>query len=85
MPSTATTKKCKPRVLNRPELLASKNYTVYEAAAAVGCAAITIWRALDSQNLKCFRVGRRVIIGGQHLLDWLECGGRTGRVKKGGQ
>ena len=68
---------------NRPEVLPACNYTVSEAALAAGVSNPTIWRALDGKNLKCFRVGRRVIIGGQHLLDWLDSGGKTTRLRGG--
>ncbi|MBL8204457.1 MAG: hypothetical protein JNM09_09525 [Blastocatellia bacterium] len=66
---------------DRPLLEPFRNYTVPEAAMAIGVAAITIWRALESGHLKCYRVGRRVICnGGQHLIPWLEAGGKTSRI-----
>jgi hypothetical protein len=34
--------------------------------------------------LKAYRIGRRVIHSGQHLLDWLNNGGKTGCVKTSG-
>ena len=66
---------------DRPLLEPFRNYTVPEAARAIGVAAITIWRALESGHLKCYRVGRRVICnGGQHLIPWLEAGGKTSKA-----
>jgi len=56
-----------------------------EAAIAVGCATITLIRAHESGNLKGYRIGRNVRHSGQHLIDWLESGGKTGWHKpKGG-
>lgn len=67
---------------DRPLLEPLRNYTVPEAARAVGVAAITIWRALESGHLKYYRVGRRVICnGGQHLIPWLEAGGKTNKAQ----
>jgi hypothetical protein len=66
---------------DRPLLEPLRNYTVPEAARAIDVAAITIWRALESEHLKCYRVGRRVICnGGQHLIPWLEAGGKTNKT-----
>jgi excisionase family DNA binding protein len=66
---------------DRPLLEPFRNYTIPEAARAIGVAAITIWRALESGHLKCYRVGRRVICnGGQHLIPWLEAGGKTSKA-----
>jgi hypothetical protein len=71
----------KRRKKERPLLEPARNYTVPEAALAVGVAPITIWRALESSHLKCYRVVRRVICnGGQHLIPWLEAGGKTSRA-----
>lgn len=78
--TTSPAKEPRTNLKSRPPLETSRNYTVPEAALAIGVAAITIWRALESQNLKSYRVGRRVIVGGQHLLDWLEAGGKTSKV-----
>lgn len=78
MPATAASAKRKPTTAKaRPEIIPARNYTVSESALAVGVSDITIWRALESDRLKCFRVGRRVICSGQHLLDWLKSGGKT--------
>lgn len=50
-------------------------------ARAIGVAAITIWPALESGHLKCYRVGRRVIRNrGQPVIPWLEAGGKTNKT-----
>lgn len=63
----------------RPTIEPSRNYNRQEAALACDVSEITLFRAYDSGNLKAYRVGQRVLHSGQHLLDWLEAGGRTGR------
>lgn len=57
------------------------NYSVPESAVATCTSTPTIWRAIDSGHLKYYRVGRRVILNGQFLLDWLAAGGKTSRTK----
>jgi len=69
----STTKKNVARPLLEPQ----RNYDRAEGARAVGCSVITLIRAYDSGHLKAYRVGRRVLHSGQHLIDWLESGGRT--------
>jgi len=43
-----------------------------EAALATGVAYITIVRAQERGQLACYKVGRRVLHSGQHLIDWLK-------------
>lgn len=57
--------------LERPSLQADKIYNRAESALACGVAYLTIVRAKERGELDCFRVGRRVLHSGQHLLDWL--------------
>lgn len=61
----------------RPTIEPARNYTRSEAAFAVGCAAITLIRAYDAGHLRAYRVGRRILHSGAHLIEWLESGGRT--------
>lgn len=67
----------------RPPVEPNRIYPRKEAAFAVGVATITLIRAYDSGYLKAYRVGRRLLHSGQHLIDWLDAGGKTG-WKKGG-
>lgn len=53
------------------------NYSISNAAAVAGVSAITVWRAIHSNNLKTYRVGRRRVISGQQIQEWLEAGGKT--------
>jgi hypothetical protein len=69
---------------HRLPLEPTRNYQRPEAALACGVAVITIIRAFESGHLKAYRIGRRVIHSGQHLLDWLNNGGKTGCVKTSG-
>lgn len=67
---------------NRPAIEPLKNYTREEAAKVVPCAQITLIRAYDNGFLSFYRVGRRILHSGQHLIDWLEAGGKTGHGRK---
>lgn len=67
----------------RPILDPRRIYPRPEAALATGVAVITLIRAYDSGHLAAYRAGRRVLHSGQHLIDWLEGGGKTSRVKGG--
>ncbi len=59
-----------------------KNYTRAEAAKVVPCAPITLIRAYYAGHLSAYRVGRNILHSGQHLIDWLEAGGKTGHGGK---
>jgi hypothetical protein len=68
-----------PSFQQRPAIEPNRNYDRNEAALACGCAVITLIRAYDAQHLKAYRIGRRVMHSGAHLLAWLEAGGKTTR------
>ncbi len=68
--------------LARPVIEPGKLYNRREAALACGVSQITMFRAYDSGNLKAYRAGARLQHSGQHLLDWLEAGGKTGRTRE---
>jgi hypothetical protein len=81
-----TTKKKRPaRKLNgyRQPILATAIYSRPEAAQVAGCAIITLIRAYTAGHLMGYRQGRLVKHSGQHLLDWLEAGGKTGWGRRG--
>jgi hypothetical protein len=60
---------------------ANRNYREKEAALASNCSKFTIRRARENDHLKFYRCGRLILYSGQHLLDWLEAGGKTGKIK----
>lgn len=64
----------------RPTIEPTRIYSRPEAADACGVSQITLFRAYDSGHLKAYRQGSRISHSGQHLLDWMESGGRTGRT-----
>ncbi len=67
----------KKKVTPRPLLENDRNYSVAEAAAAAGCAEITAWRAIYSGRLQTYRIGRRRVVSGAQVRQWLEAGGQT--------
>jgi hypothetical protein len=71
--------KAKVKLPTRPSIEPNRDYPRREAALACGVAPITIIRAYEAGHLKFYRVGRRVIHSGQHLIDWLEAGGKTSK------
>lgn len=78
-------KKTKPRKPDgrRQPILPTAIYSRPQAAAVAGCAVITLIRAYSAGHLIGYRQGRLIKHSGQHLLDWLEAGGKTG-WRKGG-
>jgi excisionase family DNA binding protein len=46
-------------------------YNKREAAKYLGCAEITVHRLLRSNQLGCFRIASKVLIGQSHLDDFL--------------
>lgn len=80
MPEIVTLKKRKrTSIKRRPSIEQNRNYDRPEAALACGCAVISLIRAYDAGHLKAYRIGRRVVHSGMHLLAWLEAGGKTAR------
>ncbi len=72
--------KAKPKSQTSPSgplLELNRNYSIPDGAAAAGVAAITLWRAIYSSNLQTYRVGRRRVVSGQQIKEWLESGGKT--------
>jgi excisionase family DNA binding protein len=84
--ATAATKPAKSKITSkgnlasafRPTLELAAHYSVKQAAAVVNCAEITIWRAISSANLQTHRTGRKRLISGAQLKNWLDAGGKTG-------
>jgi hypothetical protein len=69
----------------RQPILATAIYSRPEAAQVAGCAIITLIRAYSAGHLAGYRQGRLIKHSGQHLLDWLEAGGKTGWGRRGPQ
>lgn len=79
-------KRAKTRILAPPTLEPNRNYSVPQGALAVGVASITLWRAIYAGHCQHYRVGRRVLVSGNFLFEWLNSGGKTGHhAEKGGE
>lgn len=59
------------KTLDRPAIEVGAVYNMAEAALVVGVSWGTVWRAIQSGRLKHCRVGRRVIIRGDQIADFL--------------
>jgi len=64
----------------RPVIEPTRLYSRRESATACGVGRSTLCRAYKNGYLKAYRIGARVLHSGQHLLDWMEAGGYTGRT-----
>ena len=64
----------------RPPLIAETMYSRREAVEVTGLSLITIIRAYEHGHLQVSRVGSRVLIRGQQLLNWMADGGKTHKV-----
>lgn len=62
----------------RPVIEPNRKYDRRESVLACGAGINTIVRAFENGYLKAYRIGRCVMHSGQHLLDWLGSGGKTG-------
>lgn len=82
-PSLSQKKRHTGTIVDRPTIELNRNYNRREAALAVGCSVITLIRAYDSGHLKAYRVGRRILHSGAHLIEWMEAGGKTASLKGG--
>jgi hypothetical protein len=72
----------KKRTVRRIPLELNRNYSVPEGAEAANVAPVTMWRAIAGNHLQTCRAGRRRIVSGQQIKDWLDAGGKTS--KEGG-
>jgi hypothetical protein len=63
---------------HRQPILPTAIYTRLEAAQMVGCSVITLIRAYSAGHLTGYRQGRLIKHSGNHLINWLESGGKTG-------
>lgn len=63
----------------RPILEDDRIYRIPEVAAVANCAVPTVWRAIYSQHLKTYRVGRYRRVAGAQIRAWLEAGGKTSK------
>jgi len=64
-----------------PALDPQRNYSRREAIAAVGISKSTLIRAIRSEELGYYQIGRRVLHSGSHLIDWMK---RREHPAKGG-
>ncbi|MDQ3011732.1 MAG: helix-turn-helix domain-containing protein [Acidobacteriota bacterium] len=58
----------------------AKNYALPIAAQVIGVHVNTLWRAVYSDNLITYRIGRRRVVSGEQLKKWLDAGGKTSRT-----
>ncbi|HQR32073.1 MAG TPA: helix-turn-helix domain-containing protein [Blastocatellia bacterium] len=57
----------------------NRNYSVNDAALALGISPMTVWRAIWAEALQTHRVGRRHIVSTDQIQTWLAGGGKTSR------
>jgi hypothetical protein len=81
---TITKKRGRSRKVNgrRPPILPTAIYSRSDAAYVLDCSEITLLRAYGAGHLSGYKQGRYVKHSGQHLMDWLEAGGKTGWSKQ---
>jgi hypothetical protein len=75
-------KSVRTRKINRPPILPTAIYDRTDSAYVAGCSIHTLTRAYENKYLQGYRQGRLIKHSGQHLLDWLESGGKTGWSKQ---
>ncbi len=55
----------------------AQGFSIRQVAGQLGKSYITIFRAVQSGNLKTHRVGRDHVITAEQVQDWLSRGGKT--------
>jgi excisionase family DNA binding protein len=56
-------------------------YTIKEACVIIGVSRSTLWKAIRTGRLSCFRVGRRVLFSEEHMTGYLKLHEKTGRSR----
>jgi excisionase family DNA binding protein len=54
------------------EFLPKLSHSVKEAEKITGLCRTTLWKAINSGKLNCYKVGRRVLFSSEHLREFLE-------------
>ncbi len=73
------------RIPTRTLIEPTRNFTPEEAAFAASVAVVTVRRAIalnqvmPNQGLSHYRIGRRIVISGEQIQNWIASGGQTGR------
>jgi len=80
---SVTARKKRKRSIRRLQLELARHYAIPEGADVVGVHPNTLWKAVYAGYLLTFRAGRRRLVSGQQLQDWLNAGGKTS--KQGGE
>jgi excisionase family DNA binding protein len=61
-------------------LVHEKKFDVQETARLANVSPLTIRRKLKTGELRCYRIGRRVLVGEHHLAEFLtRCESEAGR------
>ena len=47
-------------------------YTIKEACMIIGISRTTLWKAIRTGRLGCYRVGRRVLFSEEHMVGFLK-------------
>ena len=59
----------------RPRL----TYTIKEACAMIGISRSTLWKAIRTGRLSCYRIGRRVMFSEEHMTGYLKLHEKNGK------
>lgn len=54
-------------------------YTIKEACAMIGISRSTLWKAIRTGRLGCYRIGRRVMFSEEHMTGYLKLHEKTSK------
>jgi excisionase family DNA binding protein len=54
-------------------------YTIKEACVIIGISRTTLWKAIRTGRLGCYRIGRRVMFSEEHMTGYLKLHEKSGR------
>ena len=54
-------------------------YTIKDACAMIGISRSTLWKAIRTGRLGCYRIGRRVLFSEEHMTGYLKLHEKSGR------
>jgi excisionase family DNA binding protein len=54
-------------------------YSIKEACAMIGISRSTLWKAIRTGRLGCYRIGRRVMFSEEHMTGYLKLHEKSGR------
>jgi excisionase family DNA binding protein len=59
-------------------------YTIPEACLIIGISRTTLWKAIRTGKLSCYKIGRRILFSEEHMTGFLKLNEKAGKSRSRG-